>query len=213
MAPTPTNDMNNDNNLMADTTATPNPNVVYWTKANIAVTAVFALLALAIFIILLAFYLRRRSHKKKHANRKSDKAALLQHDDKSTMFSRERHSSVTLYIDEDTQAQGNRASQDNTSLIPLHITPGENVHDALDTTASTSNGSGVSAMSRLTTNTMSTMMLSPILPSENGDLSVRSSGGRSRSTSTSSQRARYYENTPVDVERPPVPIIVRTELD
>jgi hypothetical protein len=212
MAPTPTNDTPTDS-LSVDSTGAPKADVGYWTKANIAVTAVFALLALTIFVILLAFYLRRRSHKKKHAHRKSDKAALLQHEDKSTMFStRERHSSVTLYVDEENEARRKRASQDTISLIPLQITPIEEMHDPITETTTASNGSGVSALSRLSTNTMSTMMLSPISPSEEGDLSVRQSG-RPRSTSTASQRARYYETTPTDVERPPVPIIVKTVSD
>lgn len=56
-------------------------------------------------------------------------------------------------------------------------------------------------------------MLSPIGSSaDDGDLSVRQ-GGRPRSTSTASQRARYYESTPTDVARPPVPTIIRTPSD
>ncbi|KAH4002163.1 hypothetical protein HBH98_172920 [Parastagonospora nodorum] len=209
MAPTPIDDNllpNDETNLFADPTAAPKSEARYWTKANIAFTVVFALLALIIFVILLAFYLRRRSHKKKHANHKSDKAALLEDEDKTSMFSRDRHSSVTLYVDEESEARRKRASSDTISLIPLQITPVEDAHDPMETTAA-SNGSGVSAMSRLSTNTMSTMMLSPISPNEDGDLSVRP-GGRPRSTSTASQRARYYESTPLDVERQPVPIIV-----
>jgi len=204
MAPTPADDNpipNDETSLFADPTAAPKPEAKYWTKANIAFTAIFALLSLIIFVILLSFYLRRRSHKNKHANRKSDKAALLQDEDKTSMFSRDRHSSVTLYVDEESEARRKRASSDTISLIPLQVTPVEDTHDAMETTAA-SNGSGVSAMSRL-----STMMLSPISPNEDGDLSVRP-GGRPRSTSTASQRARYYESTPFDVERQPVPIIV-----
>jgi hypothetical protein len=212
MAPTQTTNAPTDS-LSVEPTGTPKPDVGYWTKANIAVTAVFAFLTLIIFIILLAFYLRRRSHKKKHADRKSDKAALLQHEDKSTMFStRGRHSSVTLYVDEEDEVRRKRASQDTISLIPLQITPAEEMYDPIIETTTASHGSGVGALSRLSTNTMSTMMLSPISPSEDGDLSVRQSG-RPRSTSTASQRARYYETTPTDVEMPAVPIIVRTVSD
>lgn len=193
----------------------------YWTKPNIAVTAVFALLALVIAIALLVFFLRHRAEKKKTANRKSDRAGLLEHEDKTSMFSRERHSSVTLYVDSEAEAQNKRISQDTLSLVPLHATSVEETPDPLnsnnrtntDTTITASNGSGISAISRLSSNTASTLMLSPISPSgDDGDLSIRSSG-RPRSTSTASQRARYYESTPINTDMPPIPKIVRTISD
>jgi hypothetical protein len=214
MAPTPTEGDNND--LLVDPTSLPKPDEGYWTRVNIAVTAVFALLFLTIIIVLLVFFFHRRSHKKKRANRKSDKASLLAHEDKTNMFSRGRHSSVTLYVDEETEARSKRKSSDTISLIPLQVTPIEEIQDPIEpaAVAAASNGSGVSALSRLSTNTMSTMMLSPISPSaEEGDLGMRQSTGRPRSTSTASQRARYYESTPMDVERPPVPVIIRTASD
>jgi hypothetical protein len=216
MAPTPTDD---NTNLLADPTATAKPDEGYWTKANIAVTAVFALLALTIFIVLLVFYFRRRSQKKKLVHHKSDKAGLLENEDKTSMFSRGRHSSVTLYVDEEADARNKGSSQDTISLVPLRTTPVEESynpleHTAITTTSTTaSNGSGVSAMSRLSSNTASTMMLSPIShDTDDGDLSIRPSG-RPRSTSTASQRARYYEATPTDLERPPIPTIIRTPSD
>jgi hypothetical protein len=218
MAPTPTDQ---DSNLLTDATATAKPDEGYWTKANIAVTIVFALLALALFLALLLFYLRRRSQKKKHVHHKSDKAGLLEHEDKTSMFSRGRHSSVTLYVDEEADARNKRSSQDTISLVPLRTTPVEESNDPLEHTAATtttttttaSNGSGVSAMSRLSSNTASTVMLSPIShDTDEGDLSIRPSG-RPRSTSTASQRARYYEATPTDLERPPIPTIIRTPSD
>jgi cbb3-type cytochrome oxidase subunit 3 len=213
MAPTPTE--GDSNNLLVDPTSLPKPSEGYWTTVNIAVTAVFALLFLTIILVLLIFFFHRRSHKKKRANRKSDKDSLLAHEDKtSNMFSRGRHSSVTLYVDEETEARSKRKSSDTISLIPLQVTPLEEIQDPIEPAAAASNGSGVSALSRLSTNTMSTMMLSPISPSaEEGDLGMRQSGGRPRSTSTASQRARYYESTPMDVERPPVPVIIRTASD
>jgi hypothetical protein len=217
MAPTPTEGDNSNNNLLVDPTSLPKPAEGYWTRVNIAVTAVFALLFLTIIIVLLVFFFHRRSHKKKRANRKSDKASLLAHEDKTNMFSRGRHSSVTLYVDEETEARSKRKSSDTISLIPLQVTPIEEIQDPIEpaaAAAAASNGSGVSALSRLSTNTMSTMMLSPISPSaEEGDLGMRQSAGRPRSTSTASQRARYYESTPMDVERPPVPVIIRTASD
>jgi hypothetical protein len=214
MAPTPVEE---NNSLAADPTITPKPNEGYWTKANIALTAVFALLALTIFVALLVFYLRRRSQKKELSKRKSDKAGLLENEDKTNMFSSTRHGSVTLYVDEEAEARNKRASQDTVSLVPLQVTPVEEVRNPMDfpSTATTapSNGSGVSAVSRLSTTTASTLMLSPISPSgEEGDLSIRQHG-RPRSTSTTSQKARYYETTPTDFKRPPIPTIVRTQSD
>jgi hypothetical protein len=211
MAPTPTDDKS----LVADPTSTAKPDEGYWTKSNIAVTIVFGLLTLAICLLLLAFYLRRRSEKKKEAHRKSDRAGLLAHEDKTNMFSKERHSSVTLYIDTETDAQSKRISQESMPLVPLQITPLEEVHDPIGRTDTTtaSNGSGVSALSRLSTNTASTIMLSPLSPNgDDGDLSIRSSG-RPRSTSTASQRARYYDTTPMNVAMPPIPKIIRTPSD
>jgi len=210
MAPTPT-----DNNLVADPTSTAKPHEGYWTKSNVAVTIVFGLLSLAIALLLLAFCLRRRSEKKKVANRKSDRAGLLAHEDKTNMFSKERHSSVTLYVDTETDPRSKRVSQESMALVPLQVTPLEEVHDPISHTETTtaSDGSGVSALTRKSTQTASTMMLSPISPSgEEGDLSIRPSA-RPRSTSTASQKARYYESTPRNTDMPPIPKIVRTPSD
>jgi hypothetical protein len=216
MAPTPA-----DNNLLVTDPTTPaKPDEGYWTKTNIAVTVVFAILALAIALLSLAFFLRNRSERKKREHRKSDRAGLLEHEDKTSMFSKERHSSVTLYVDHDRDAQSKRVSQESMPLVPLQVTPLDETYDPMsraDTTTA-SNGTGVSTVSRLSTNTlstnaMSTIMLSPISPSgEAGDLSIRPTG-RARSSSTASQRARYYESTFVSADVPPVPKIIRTESD
>ncbi|CAO2650491.1 Nn.00g017830.m01.CDS01 [Neocucurbitaria sp. VM-36] len=208
MAPTPTGE-----NLAGDPTSSAKPDPGYWTKANIAVTTVFALLALGIFLALLLFFLHRRSQKKKHATPHADKAGLLANEDKTSMFSRNRESSVTLYVDSEVDAQSKRASQETTSLIPLQITPVEESRDPMNIHQE-STGSGVSAMSRSTnTNTLSTILLSPISPiGEEGDLGIRPTG-RPRSTSSASQRARYYETTPQNIAMPPIPKIIRTPSD
>lgn len=212
MAPTPTSDT-----LAADPTSSATPATGYWTKANIAVTAVFALLALGLFLALLLFYLHRRSQKKKHAKPHSDKAGLLENEDKTSMFSRNRESSVTLYVDsEHHDVQRKRISQETTSLIPLQITPVEELRDPMNSynNNTTSTGSGVSAMSSTTNaNTLSTILLSPVSPSgDQGDLGIRPSG-RARSTSSASQKARYYETTPSNIAMPPIPKIIRTPSD
>jgi len=211
MAPIP----DDDNNLLVpEATSTPKPDEGYWTKNNIALTVVFAILALGFALLLLAFFLRKRLERKKKANRKSDKARLLDHEDKTSMFSRERHSSVTLYVDSEHDAQARRLSSETMPLVPLHITPLEEVHDPMNNTT-VSNGSGISGISRLSTNTTSTLMLSPLSPSpEEGDLSMgTSTSGRPRSASTASQKARYYESTPMNVDMPPIPKIIRTPSD
>ncbi|KAF1915133.1 hypothetical protein BDU57DRAFT_263374 [Ampelomyces quisqualis] len=211
MTPTPVKD---DSNLLADPTSTPKPDDGYWTKANIGVTATSAVLTLTVFVVLLVFWIRRRSQKKKRINRKSDKAALLQDEDKGSMFSRGPHSSVTLYVDEEANMRSKRPIQDTIFLVPLQITPAEETRDPIETTSTTaSNGSGVSVMSRLSSNTASTLMLSPIPPNdEDGDLSIRPSG-RARIMSRTSQKARYYDTTPVDVDRGPIPTIIQTSSD
>jgi hypothetical protein len=199
MAPTPTQD---NNSLVATPTTTAKPDVKYWTKANIAVTAVFALLFLAIFLLLLAFCLHRRAQVKKREHPASDKSGLLQHKDNTNMFSHGRNSSVTLYVDTETDKQASM------ELIPLQVTPLDEVHDPINNTASIG-----STISRLSINTTSTLLLSPISPNaEEGDLGLRPPG-RPRSTSTASQRARYYESAPADVELHPIPKIVHTPVD
>jgi hypothetical protein len=204
-------------NLFADPDVSAKPYAGYWTKANIAFTAVFAILSLIFLIVLLTFYLRRRSHKKKRVvHPKSDQAGLLEHEDKTNMFSRGRHSSVTLYVDSEADAQNKRASQDTISLVPLQVTPLEEVHDPMNrtnTTTTASNGSGVSALSAVSRLSSNTMMLSPISPNaEDGDMGIRPSG-RPRSTSTTSQKARYYETAPTNIEMPPIPKIIHTPSD
>ncbi|KAL5116568.1 hypothetical protein ACEQ8H_005564 [Pleosporales sp. CAS-2024a] len=218
MTPTPTNEDNRNNNnssLSTDASTTSlSPQVEYWTKENTAVTVVFAVLALTTFVLLLSFYLCHRSQKKKQADGRSDQAALLvytKHMDRPSMFSRERHNSMTLYVDEEHEARRQRVRSDNMSLIPLQVRPAEQRHDAMAEPAPASHGSGVSSMSRLSLNTTSsTMMLSPISPTEDGHVRVGQTA-RPRSTSSASQRARrYYESMPKDVARPPVPVIIRT---
>jgi cbb3-type cytochrome oxidase subunit 3 len=207
MAPIPV-----DNNLNANTDLTPKKDSTYWTKANIALTTVFGLVFLGIALAALIFFLHRRKQKKKLDNRKSDKAGLLADEDKTHMFSRHRASSVTLYVDHEADARNKRSSTDTMHLIPLQITPVDEARDPIgDNTESA--GTGVSSASRLSNATLSTLMLSTISPSgDEGDLGMRPSG-RARSTSTASQRARYYETTPTNVEMPPIPKIVRIPSD
>jgi hypothetical protein len=215
MAPTPTDE---NNNLAADPTTTAKPDSKYWTKPTIAITTVFALLALAIFLLLLLFFLQKRRERQKRTHPKADKVGLLANDDKNSMFSRGRHSSVTLYVDSEADARSKRASAETVSLIPLQVTPLEEVHDPIsntnrDSTATASAGSGVSALSGFSSDTRSTVLLSPMSPEAGeGDMGLRPSG-RPRSTSTASQRARYYESVPSNVEMPPVPKIVHTASD
>jgi hypothetical protein len=201
-----------DNNPDANADHTAKPDSKYWTKANIALTTVFALTFLGTFLAALLLYLRRRAQKKIINNQNSDKAGLLADEDKTSMFSRHRASSVTLYVDSEADARNKRSSTDTMHLIPLQPTPANEVRDPIGNNTQSA-GSGVSATSQQSNTTLSTMLLSPISPSvEEGDLGTRPTG-RARSTSTASQRARYYETTPMDVEMPPIPKIVHTSSD
>lgn len=187
----------------------------YWTKGTIAMTVVFGLLSLAVILALVAFLVFRRREKAKRASQ-ADKRALLAHDDdKSSMFSRNRESSVTLYADHHSEAQqNNRASMETVSLMPMQPTPPPKVFrdEAADHNSA---GSGVSALSTSSINTnapTSNTLLSPISPSGNeGDLGNRPT--RPRSTSSSSQKARYYDSTPTRTDLPPIPMIIRTPSD
>lgn len=112
--------------------------------------------------------------------------------DKSSMFSRSRASSLSVYIDPDVHAdRSKRASVDTVSLIPLHVTPpAEEVHDnPIDSSAGTS----VSNMSRLSLSTSTSggslgMSQVPVPPEGYDASRLR---GRPRSTSATSMR--YYE--------------------
>jgi cbb3-type cytochrome oxidase subunit 3 len=203
MAPIP------ENNLSAEPDHKKESGSGYWSKANIALTIVFGLVSLAIILATVLFFLYRRAEKKKLEHRKSDKAGLLENEDKTNMFSRQRGSSLTLYVDSETDARNKRSSADTMHLVPLQVTPVEESRDPIATADSA--GTGISALSRESNGTLSTMMLSPMgsTSGEHGDLSVRPTG-RARSTSTASQKARYYETTPMNEAMPPIPKIVHT---
>jgi cbb3-type cytochrome oxidase subunit 3 len=206
MAPIPV-----DNNLVADADSKPTSDRRYWTKSHIALTIVFALIFLAICLASLFFWLHRRSEKKKLDKRKSDTAGLLANEDKTSMFSRVRASSVTLYVDSEADAHNKRPSMDTMRLVPLQVTPVEEARDPMSDNTESS-GTGVSSVSRQSNATLSSVMLSPISPGgEGGDMGLRPAG-RARSTSTASQKARYYESTPT-IAMPQVPKIIHTTTD
>lgn len=190
MAPTPV-----DNNLSAESTATPKPDENYWKPANIAITAVASALALGVILAVIAFFVYRHRQHKELAKTIPAKESLLEGDErKSNMFSRERVSSVTVYVDNaEADTSYKRVSLEPTPLAPLHINTQRPAASA---------GSSVSAESRNSNSTLGTMMLSPV--------SEGSRPTRPRSTSTSS--VRYYAVTPTDTTIP-VPKILRTISD
>lgn len=191
MAPTPT-----DNVLSADPTSTTKPDERYWKPSNIAYTAVASALVLGVILAAIAFFVYRHRQHKKLAQSTSAKERLLDGEErKSSMFSRERASSVTVYVDHaDVDTAYKRISQEPAPLVPLHI----------NTQAPTASaGSGVSEMSRTSNSTLGSMMLSPVSEGSRPT-------GRPRSTSTSS--VRYYAVTPTD-NTMPVPKIIRTTSD
>lgn len=196
MAPIPAND-----SLIADHTPSPSPG--YWTKANIIGTVIFAVFALVITCLLVAFFIRRCMEKASITNPQADKAGLLANEDKTNMFSRTGVSSVTVYVDSEADA---RTKQESVSLIPLQVTPVEEaVADPIRNTQS--EGSGISVVSSVSSSTQRTVLLSPISPMDDGS-TASSMSGRPRSTSGASMR--YYDRTPLDVPAMPVPIAVRT---
>jgi hypothetical protein len=122
------------------------------------------------------------------------------------MFSRDsRHSSVNLYVDESHAVEGTKKSVETQSLIPLHVSPIEDLRgeDPMDRAAG-SNGSGVSSNSRnssrfSTTSSGGSLGLSAI-PVPGQQLNLERPKGTRRLSS-----ARYYEvGTAV---APPVPMI------
>ncbi|KAF2632269.1 hypothetical protein BU25DRAFT_146074 [Macroventuria anomochaeta] len=193
MAPTPV-----DNNLSAEPSSTSKPEANYWQPANIAFTTVASALALGVILATIAFFVYRHRQHKKIGQTTPAKESLLEGDErKSSMFSRERVSSVTVYVDNaDTNTAYKRVSQEPAPLVPLHI-------NTQTPKPAASVGSDISAVSRNSNSTFSTMMLSPVSEGSRP-------AGRQRSTSTSS--IRYYAVTPTD-NTIPVPKIVRTSSD
>ena len=212
MAPVPA-----DNSVPSNTDLEAKPRSGYWSKANIALTTIFATVFLALFLAALTFCIYRRNQRRKLNKRKPDVDGLLANEDKTHMFSRNIESNVTLYVDSEAEARNKRASTASTHLVPLQVTPVEETKNPIDYNTESSGtgpstGTGVSSMSRHSSGTLSTMVLSPVLSPtvDEGDLGVRPGAGRPRSTSTASQRARYYERTPTNVDIPPIPRIVHT---
>ncbi|USP74373.1 kinase-like protein [Curvularia clavata] len=201
MAPLPANNADSNGDKAKSGTT-------YWTKSNIITTTVFIIVVVAILTAALAFVFYRRKENKKLAKRRSDTAGLLANEDKTSMFSRDRASSVTLYVDTDAGARSKRHSTDTMNLIPLHITPVEESRNPI-TEMAPSAGSGVSSVSRLSMGAQSNVMLSPILQGTDDANSIRPSG-RPRSVSTASQRSRYYERTSISGDMPEIPKIVHT---
>lgn len=192
MAPTPA-----DNNLSAEPSTTSKPDQNFWKPANIAFTAVASALALGVVLGVVAFFIYRHQQHKKIAQRTPAKESLLEGDErKSSMFSRERTSSVTVCVDNvNTDSGYKRISQEPIPLAPLHV-------NTKFPTPAASGGSGISSTSRNSNSTLSTMMLSPV--------SEDSRPSRPRSTSTSS--VRYYAVTPTNPTIP-VPKIVHPVSD
>ncbi|KAF2690955.1 hypothetical protein K458DRAFT_64907 [Lentithecium fluviatile CBS 122367] len=209
MAPTPANDQPN-----PQPTNTPK-STNSWSTGAIIVAAIFGFLfILLVGTVITYWYTKRRERSKLPPEHRrssyhpfrteaSDKSGLLANqapspeDDKSSMFSRDRsRSSVSLYVPAEVVER--RLSTENVSLIPLHITPAEEVHDPIS--ATTSSGSGVSKGSRIS------LGLSPI---QTGESSGSRPSGRPRSTSSTSMRY-YSNNSPENTAAPQVPKIVHT---
>ncbi|KAF2747281.1 hypothetical protein M011DRAFT_526294 [Sporormia fimetaria CBS 119925] len=179
---------------------------------SIVALCVFAFFSVGIAATLTGFYFHRRAERNKLPPEKrptpyrpyrssssvntSDKASLLANaepTDKSSMFSRDRNSSFSLYVDTEMDSRNKRASIDTVSLIPLHITPAEEVHDPLSRKSSV--GSGVSSV-------------------QSARLSVSPTGAeetrKTRPRSTSATSMRYYEMANAPGAGPQVPKIVHT---
>lgn len=222
MAPTPADDA-----APSPTQSTESKSGGAWSTGTIVVGAVFIFLLVAFLVSVAVFYIRKRKQRNKlpPQNRSSsyrpfrtestDKSGLLANqaptpeEDKTSMYSRQRGASVSLYVD--TATHDRRASMETVSLIPLHVTPAQEPQDPM--AATISNGSGVSGVSsisrgssRYSTSTGGALNLSPV--HESGELGSRPAT-RPRSTSTTS--TRYYStNSPDNPAPPQIPKIVHT---
>jgi hypothetical protein len=182
---------------------------------TIVALSLFAFFVVGFAITLTAYYLHRRAELNKLPPEKrpvsyrpfrttssSAKAGLLANaapspeEDKSSMFSRDRGSSLSLYVDEELEVRSKRTSIDTVSLIPLQVTPVEEVHDPI-MGRTNSEGSAVSSRLSLTP--------AALLPEDSYDLGTRST--RPRSTSATS--VRYYDANATNAA-PQIPKIVHT---
>jgi hypothetical protein len=208
MAPTPVDDQPN-----PQSTNNPAPTKA-WSTGAIVVGAIFAFLFICLIATIIAFWFNRRNERNKlppehrrssyrpFRTESSDRKGLLaneapkpEEEDKSTMFSRNRNS-VSLYVPADVMDR--RPSMETVNLIPLHITPADDIQDPIS--ATTSNGSGVSKGSRIS------LTLSPIQMNE-----TWGTGPTTRPRSTSATSIRYYSSTsPESTATPQIPKIVHT---
>ncbi|KAF2276107.1 uncharacterized protein EI97DRAFT_458605 [Westerdykella ornata] len=208
----------------------PDPKTNRMSTASIVGLSVFAFFAVSLAITLTAYFLHRRAERNKlppekrpvsyHPFRTASssstttttaQASLLANaaptpeDDKSSMFSRDRDASLSLYVDTEMHERSKRASIDTVSLIPLHVTPADDEGvSPLERADSTGSGG---ARGR------SSVRLS--LAPEEMDGGGRGGGRKARPRSTSAASVRYYEvNAPSPVvASPQVPTIVHTVSD
>lgn len=215
--------------------------------------SIAAFFAVVITITLLGYYYHRRAERNKlppdqrpvsyhpfrtasGAHSTTVKSSLLANaepapsdedsNDKSSMFSRNRNSSLSLYVDSQVHTEKHkRVSVDTVSLIPLHITPAEESDRNPMDSMTGSTGTGVSSIrsnaSRLslgttTTTTGGSLGMSQIpVPEQAGGYAGEGRITRPRSTSTTS--VRYYESVNGSgsgngsrVSTPPMPVPVPT---
>ncbi|KAF2182252.1 hypothetical protein K469DRAFT_691477 [Zopfia rhizophila CBS 207.26] len=198
----------------------------FWGTATIVSVAIFGFFIIAFAITLTAYCLHKRAQRKKlppsHRGStyrpfrtNSTESGLLANvaptpeaDERSSMFSKDRSSSVSLYIPEEHGDR--RQSMETVSLIPLHITHAEEIRDPMDRMNST--GSGVSDLSRgssrISSNTSGSLGIRNLpIPEEalEADPGVR----RMRPRSTSTASVRYYEMNARE-PAPEVPTILHT---
>jgi hypothetical protein len=213
MAPAPLNDQPNDQPTLQPTDH-PAP-AKTWSTGTIIVAAIFGFLFICLVAAVIAFWFNKRKERSKlppehrrssyrpFRTESSDRKGLLANqvpsleEDKSAMFSRDRsRSSVSLYVP--AEVIDHRPSMETVNLIPLHITPADEVQDLIS--VATSNGSGASKGSRVS------LGLSSIQTSETSESRPTT---RPRSTSTTSMRY-YSSNSPESSATPQIPKIVHT---
>lgn len=206
-------------------TATANPEDGKWTTASIVGVSFFAFFLVAFAVTLGGYFYHRRAARNKlppearptsyHPFRtmsNTDKSGLLANaapapeDDKRSMYSRDSRASISLYVDTDHDLENRRRSMDTVSLIPLHVTPGDERDDPMGRTNST--GSGVTISSRSSRGSLGlTTIHMPRDHTQEQDLGVP----KTRARSSSAASARYYEVTPTDTVSPvQIPKIVHT---
>ncbi|KAF2704546.1 hypothetical protein K504DRAFT_461307 [Pleomassaria siparia CBS 279.74] len=221
MAPTPTE------TTVPTSSTTATPVKAGWDTASIVGASIFGGFLLLVLVVFAAFLIHRRVERSKlppshrptpyhpfRTNSAKDGlltnvAPITEKERKPSMFSNERHSSVSLYVDHN--AHNRRSSTETALLIPLSVSPVGDIHkrNPMDMATASVGSATTRGSSRLGKGSSRTVSSASLGMSGNNPVSEpeieRPAGARRMSTATAT---RYYDiTTSISSSAPPVPQI------